>query len=296
MTGECPIGKLTVVGVGLIGGSCAAALRRAGAVKEVVGLGRSAGSIGKALELGVIDRAAADWADALGGADVVLLATPVGQMEAMFAALAPALDPHTVVTDAGSTKSDVIAAARARLGGRIGQFVPSHPIAGAEKSGVAAASAGLFDGKRVVMTPLAENPPGAIARVRALWRACGACVTEMDAGEHDRVFAAVSHLPHLLAFALVHALARRDNAGVLFGFAASGFRDFTRIAGSSPEMWRDICMANHEALLGELDRYVEELAEVRALIAARDAAGIEALFRRACGARNAWAASRAEQA
>jgi len=286
------IGKLVVVGVGLIGGSCAAALRRAGAVGEIVGLGRSSESIARALALGVIDRAATDWADALAGADLVLLSMPVGQTRAALDSAAPHLEAHTLVTDAGSTKGDVVAAARAALGRRIGRFVPAHPIAGAEKSGVDAASADLFRGKRVVVTPLAENAPGSVARVRAFWESCGARVTEMDPQEHDRVFAAVSHLPHVLAFCLVDALARRENAEVLFGFAASGFRDFTRIAASHPEMWRDICLANREALLAEIARYGSELDRLRELLAAGDGAALESLFRHAREARNAWAVAR----
>ncbi|OIP10690.1 MAG: prephenate dehydrogenase [Betaproteobacteria bacterium CG2_30_68_42] len=286
------IGKLVVVGVGLIGGSCAAALRRAGAVGEIVGLGRSSESIARALALGVIDRAATDWADALAGADLVLLSMPVGQTRAALDSAAPHLEAHTLVTDAGSTKGDVVAAARAALGRRIGRFVPAHPIAGAEKSGVDAASADLFRGKRVVVTPLAENAPGSVARVRAFWESCGARVTEMDPQEHDRVFAAVSHLPHVLAFCLVDALARRENAEMLFGFAASGFRDFTRIAASHPEMWRDICLANREALLAEIARYGSELDRLRELLAAGDGAALESLFRHAREARNAWAVAR----
>ena len=286
------IGKLVVVGVGLIGGSCAAALRRAGAVGEIVGLGRSSESIARALALGVIDRAATDWADALAGADLVLLSMPVGQTRAALDSAAPHLEAHTLVTDAGSTKGDVVAAARAALGRRIGRCVPAHPIAGAEKSGVDAASADLFRGKRVVVTPLAENAPGSVARVRAFWESCGARVTEMDPQEHDRVFAAVSHLPHVLAFCLVDALARRENAEMLFGFAASGFRDFTRIAASHPEMWRDICLANREALLAEIARYGSELDRLRELLAAGDGAALESLFRHAREARNAWAVAR----
>jgi len=286
------IGKLVVVGVGLIGGSCAAALRRAGAVGEIVGLGRSSESIARALALGVIDRAATDWADALAGADLVLLSMPVGQTRAALDSAAPHLEAHTLVTDAGSTKGDVVAAARAALGRRIGRFVPAHPIAGAEKSGVDAASADLFRGKRVVVTPLAENAPESVARVRAFWESCGARVTEMDPQEHDRVFAAVSHLPHVLAFCLVDALARRENAEMLFGFAASGFRDFTRIAASHPEMWRDICLANREALLAEIARYGSELDRLRELLAAGDGAALESLFRHAREARNAWAVAR----
>ena len=205
------IGKLVVCGVGLIGGSFALALRQAGQVGTVVGIGRSQKSLQQAADLKVIDAIARDWAEALEGADLVLLATPVGQMEPLMKALVPHLGPRTLVTDGGSTKRDVVAAARRQFGARVAQFVPSHPIAGAEKSGVAASAADLYRGRRVVMTPLPENAPGDVARVRAAWEACGASVAEMTADEHDRVFAAVSHLPHLLAFALVHELARRPS-------------------------------------------------------------------------------------
>ncbi len=280
--------KLVVCGVGLIGGSFAQALKSAGKVDEVVGLGRSRGPLEEACKLGVIDRIAAGWADALAGADLVLLATPVGQMEAVFTALAPHLGPGTVITDGGSTKSDVVAAARAGLGGKIGQFVPGHPIAGAEKSGVAAARPDLYVDKRVVLTSLAENSDADVAKVQAAWESCGAKVSRLAPEEHDRVFAAVSHLPHLLAFALVHDFAQRPNSDQLFGFAAGGFRDFTRIASSHPEMWRDICVANRHALLQELDAYLMELMRTRVLLAGADAAGLEQLFSTARARRDAW--------
>lgn len=283
------IGKLVVCGVGLIGGSFALALRCAGMVERVVGIGRSPASLARALELGVIDEAANDWAGALDRADFVLLAAPVGQMETVMAAMALHLGPDTVVSDAGSTKRDVIETIYRHLGGRLANVVPAHPIAGAEKSGVDAAFASLYQGKKVVLTPLPENAPEAVERVRAAWAACGAVIHQMSAAEHDRVFAAVSHLPHLLAFGLVHDLAGRANAEQLFSYAASGFRDFTRIAGSHPEMWRDICMANRQALLGELDQYLAELAYLRALLLAGDAARLERLFDEARRARNAWA-------
>jgi prephenate dehydrogenase len=283
------IGKLVVCGVGLIGGSFALALRRAGMVDRVVGMGRSQASLARAVELGVIDEAATDWAVALDGADLVLLAAPVGQMDPIMAAMAPHLGSDTVVTDAGSTKRDVIEALYRHLGGRLANVVPAHPIAGAEKSGVDAAFASLYEGKKVVVTPLPENAPAAIERVRAAWAACGAVIHQMSPAEHDRVFAAVSHLPHLLAFGLVHDLAGRANAEQLFSYAASGFRDFTRIAGSHPEMWRDICIANRQALLGELDQYLAELAYLRALLLAGDATRLEHLFDEARRARNAWA-------
>ena len=282
------LGKVVVVGVGLIGGSFAMALKAVGAVKEVVGLGRSRQPLEGALRLGVIDRIAEGWADALKGADLVLLGTPVGQMAQLLTAMAPHLEPGTLVTDGGSTKSDVAAAARKGLGGKLGQFVPGHPIAGAEKSGVVAAKADLYRGKRVVLTPLAENRAADVARVRAAWEACDAKVSELTADEHDRVFAAVSHLPHLLAFALVHDLATRANSDQLFGFAAGGFRDFTRIASSHPEMWRDICLANRQALLQELDAYMAELLRTRVLLASADGDGLETLFATARARRDAW--------
>ena len=282
------IGKLVVCGVGLIGGSFALALRQAGRVGTVVGIGRSQKSLQQAADLKVVDAIARDWAHALEGADFVLLATPVGQMEPLMEALVPHLGPGTLVTDGGSTKRDVVAAARRQFGARVAQFVPSHPIAGAEKSGVAASAADLYRGRRVVMTPLPENAPGDVARVRAAWEACGASVAEMTADEHDRVFAAVSHLPHLLAFALVHELARRPDSEKLFGFAAGGFRDFTRIAGSHPEMWRDICIANRDALLTELAAYESELRDLRGALERGDAAALEQSFTLARAARQAW--------
>ncbi|NTV10275.1 MAG: prephenate dehydrogenase/arogenate dehydrogenase family protein [Zoogloea sp.] len=290
------IRKLVVCGVGLIGGSFALALRAAGQVERIVGVGRNPVSLQVALDRGVIDEAATDWAQALDGADFVLLATPVGQMDAIMAAMAPHLAPGTIVTDGGSTKRDVVEAIYRRLGRQLSHVVPAHPIAGAEKSGVEAAFATLYRDRKVVVTPLAENAPEAVARVREAWAACGAILYEMSPQEHDRVFAAVSHLPHLLAFGLVHDLAGRANAEQLFGLAASGFRDFTRIAGSHPEMWRDICMANRPALLAELDAYLSELALLRALLAAGDGARLEKLFGEARAARNAWAERAIQQA
>jgi len=283
--------KIVVCGVGLIGGSFARALREAGAVGQVVGVGRSPETLLAAVELGVIDSHTSDWKEALAGADLVLLATPVGQMEAILRAMLPHLEAQTLITDGGSTKQNVVEAARRALGSRVGQFVPGHPIAGGEKSGVAVSDANLYRSRRVVLTPMAENRPEAVERVRAAWRHCGALVTELSAEEHDRVFAAVSHLPHLLAYALVHDLTQRENRELLFGFAASGFRDFTRIANSSPEMWRDICLANQPALLSELDSYLSELLMVRNLLVSGDVQGLEAVFSHARNARTSWLAT-----
>ena len=288
------LNKVVICGVGLIGGSFALALKQAAAVGdasaacEIVGMGRSRATLDEALRRGVIDRAGGDWADALATADLVLLATPVGQMEALMHQLAPHLEPQTLVTDGGSTKQDVIAAARSALGSRVAQFVPGHPIAGAEKSGVAAAQADLYRGKRVILTPLPENAATAVAAVRQAWESCGAQVSQLAPEAHDRIFAAVSHLPHLLAFALVHDLAGRENADQLFSFAASGFRDFTRIASSHPEMWRDICIANRSALIKELDAYQAELLRTRVILASADGAALEAMFGTARTSRDAW--------
>jgi prephenate dehydrogenase len=292
-SGRPRIGKLVIVGVGLIGGSCALALRAAGAVDTVVGVGRSAANLDTARELGIIDRQArvdGPWTTELADADVVLLAAPVAQYPALLAAMANRFGPNAVLTDAGSTKQDVIAAARTALGREFTRFVPGHPIAGTEHSGAAAAFAALFRERSVVLTPVAETDPAATARVAALWEACGGRVRVLDPAVHDRVFAAVSHLPHLLAFALVDAFAARPDADEIFQFAASGFRDFTRIAASSPEMWRDIALANREALLTELAAFREQLDRVSALVAAGDGDALAALFARARAARRNWEA------
>jgi len=287
------IGKLVVCGVGLIGGSFALALRKKKKVSHVVGIGRSQESLERAQTLGVIDEIAPDWASALDGADFVLLAMPVGQTDAVMEAMAPHLRAPTIVTDAGSTKHDVMESIYRRFDTHLPRVIPAHPIAGNEKSGVQAATATLFRGKRAVVTPLPENDPAAVEQVRKAWEACGASVVEMPPQDHDRVFAAVSHLPHLLAFGLVHDLAGRANAELLFSHAASGFRDFTRIAASHPEMWRDICLANRQALLGELDQYLAELALIRSLLLSGNGPRLEQLFEEARQARTKWGEDRA---
>ncbi len=280
--------KVVIFGVGLIGGSFSLALRKAGAVSEVVGFGRSTATLEQARQLGILDRIGADVALEICDADIVLLATPVAQMSELFTRIAPHLGAHTLVTDGGSTKGDVVAAARAHLGNKLAQFIPAHPIAGAEKSGAAAALADLYQGKKVVLTPLSENAKESVARVRKAWELCGAVVSELTPQQHDEVFAAVSHLPHLLSFALVHDLAQRDNREQLLSFAASGFRDFTRIAASSPEMWRDISLANREALLHEVKRYADELYVVYQALENNDAAKLEEIFSLAREVRSAW--------
>ena len=282
------LNKVVIIGVGLIGGSFALGLKRAGIVGEVVGIGRHPEATARALELGIIDSVSTSYEDALRGADLVLLAAPVAQTGPILQALLPYLEEGTLVTDAGSTKCDVVAAAREALQDRVHQFVPGHPIAGSESNGPDAALAGLYQGKKVVLTALPENAAEAVERVAAAWRACGAIIHALSPEDHDRVFAAVSHLPHLLAYALVDDVAAKPHADLLFQYAASGFRDFTRIAGSSPEMWRDISLANRAALLTELDAYLAQLTSMRAMLAAADGAALEAVYTNAQRARCAW--------
>lgn len=280
--------KVVIVGVGLIGGSFALALKEARAAKTIVGVGRSEQVMARALELGIVDAVAQSPQEAMRGADLVLIAAPVAQTGPILASLLPYLEPHTIVTDAGSTKSDVVAAARAVLGERIAQFVPGHPIAGRESNGPDAAIAGLYRGKKTVITALPENPAESVECVAAAWRLCGAIIHRLTPEEHDKVFAAVSHLPHLLAYALVDDIAARPHVGLLFQYAASGFRDFTRIAGSSPEMWRDISLANRDALLVELDAYLAQLTRMREMLAASNGPALEAVYANAQRARREW--------
>ncbi|QUN29181.1 prephenate dehydrogenase/arogenate dehydrogenase family protein [Cupriavidus sp. KK10] len=284
--------RVVIVGVGLIGGSLALALKRAGVVGTVVGVGRSPASLQKALDLGVIDEAAT-LADAARGASVIVLCAPVAQNFALLHALEPHLQPGTIVTDAGSTKSDVIMAAKTALGDKVAQFVPAHPIAGRELNGVEAALPDLYVGKKAVLCPLQENSRADVAAVRAMWESAGAECHVMSAVQHDAVFAAVSHLPHVLSYALVAQVTNAEDAALKLGFAGGGFRDFTRIAASSPEMWRDICVANRDALLRELNTYQSVLAHLKAQIEKGDGDALERIFARASKTRLAWGAERA---
>jgi len=280
--------RVAIVGVGLIGGSFALALKAAKLCGHVVGVGRNPANLNTALERGAIDSIEPDAGLAARDADLLLVAAPVAQFREIFSGIGPHLKPGAVVTDAGSTKRDVVAAARAGLGARLDRFVPAHPIAGAEKSGAAAASAELFRDRRVVLTPLETSSAQAVEMAAAAWEACGARLSRMTPEEHDGVFAAVSHLPHVLAYALVSDIAGRPDAARLFGYAAGGFRDFTRIASSHPEMWRDICVANRDRILAEIASFSRELAKVGAMLEAGDAKSLEALFTEARDARQRW--------
>ena len=280
------INKLCIIGVGLIGGSLARALRAAGQVREIVGYGRRPNALQRAVELGVIDHAEVTLAAAVQGADIVVLAVPVGAMTGILAELGR-LSFDGIVTDAGSTKGNVVAAARTALGARFPYFIPGHPIAGTEQSGVEASQANLFRGRRVILTPASETNAQALGRVRALWEAAGAEVSEMSAEEHDHILAASSHLPHMLAYLLMDLLVRRDDHRTVFAASAGGLRDVTRIAASDPVMWRDICLANREALLVVLAQYRDEFGALMAAIERGDAKWLEDTFMRAKRARDA---------
>lgn len=280
--------RIAIFGVGLIGGSFALALKKAGAVQQVVGVGRSLASLQRAQELGIIDQIATSVEVAVRGADLILIAAPVAQTAAILTAIQPYLQAGTVVTDAGSTKADVVAAAQRIMGEKLAQFVPAHPIAGRELNGPEAALSELYVGKKVVITRLPENSVEDVNLVAYAWQQCGAIIHHLSPAEHDGVFASVSHLPHLLAYALVDDIARKPHAERLFQYAASGFRDFTRIAGSSPEMWRDISLANRDAMLQELDSYTVQLARLRAHLQASDGVAIEAIYANAQLARHNW--------
>lgn len=288
MARKTRIGKLVVIGVGLIGGSFAAALKQAGIVERVVGVGRTRRNLSAALRARIIDEIALDAGRAVRDADLVFIGTPVGQMASVMERIAPNLPVHAVITDGGSTKRDVIRHARRLLGAHFARFVPAHPIAGAEKSGASAASADLYRGRIVFLVPQPETAARALRLVRSVWERCGAHVMRLGAREHDDVFAAVSHLPHLVAFTLVSSLARRRNARELFGVAGAGLRDTVRIAGSSPEMWRDICLANRAALLTWIDRYISELMLARRAIQRGDGAALERIFESARASREKW--------
>ena len=289
------IKNLLLVGAGLIGGSLTLALKNAGVVQNVTGIGRRVEVMQHAVELGLIDRFVQpntpEYAAAVASADVIVLAMPVGQTQTVLRDLLPHLAPHTIITDAGSTKQSVYDDARAVLGERIHQFVLAHPIAGREVNGPQAALADLYVNKKIMVCPLpkpAHNTPEQITTVVAMWQATGGLVYEMDLQAHDAIFAAVSHVPHVLAYALMNHVADSNLSDDKFAMAGAGFRDFTRIAAASPEMWRDVCLNNREAILHDLDVYLAHVQQLRDKIAASDGDEILSEFTRASEKRLAW--------
>lgn len=285
---DFPFKKIAIIGVGLMGGSFAAALRLRQYPVEIVGFGRTPENLMDALEAGLIDRIGQSFASELPTVDLVLIGVPVRQIPVVLRDILPHLNTQTAIIDVGSTKGDVVRAAYDALGERAAQFIPCHPIAGTEKQGAKAAVATLYEQQKVVITPLAENTETMITDVTRAWQACGAVVYRMTAEEHDRFFAEVSHLPHVLSFALVHDIASRPDADQFFQYAAGGFRDFTRIAASSPEMWRDICLNNRQALLTALTEYEQTLAAFKTAISDSDSEMLTDLFEKASVARTKW--------
>lgn len=282
------IRRLAIIGVGLIGGSLARALRGSGAVDEVVGCGRSLTNLERARELGVVDRYSQDPRVAVAGADLIFVSVPLGSMRGIFEGIRGYVDQGAVITDGGSVKGSVVADARAVFGQVPSCLVPGHPIAGTERSGVDASFPELYRNRRVILTPLPETAPEALDRVERMWRSCGAEVSRMSVAHHDEVLAATSHLPHMLAFGLVDTLARMDETEEIFRYAAGGFRDFTRIASSSPVMWRDVCIANREALSAMLRRFSVELTDLAESIRRGDAERLLQIFERAKSARDRY--------
>jgi len=280
------IQRLAIIGVGLIGGSLAQALRKADAVVEVVGCGRGKPNLEKAVELGVIDRYTHDIGEAVDGADMVFVAVPLGAMKSTFQAMRGNLSPNAIVTDGGSVKASVVRDITEAFGELPSNFVPGHPIAGTERSGVEAAFPTLYQNRRIILTPLNSTNPDALAKVDAMWQLCGADVTHMEVEHHDEVLAATSHLPHMLAFSLVDVLAQMKENDEIFRYAAGGFRDFTRIASSSPVMWRDICLANREALGGMLEHFAAELTSLSEILREGDGDHLLEIFERAKAARD----------
>ncbi|ORE88279.1 Prephenate dehydrogenase [Oceanococcus atlanticus] len=280
--------QLSLIGIGLIGGSLAAGLRTVGQVERVTACARRQETLDTARYLQLIDDGSTDLASAIAGADMVVLAVPMGAYREVFSALKPIWPEHAVVTDAGSSKLSVIEDARAVFGHVPSNFVPGHPVAGTEKSGPAAAIADLFRHRRVILTPQDDTSAAALQAVRAMWESVGAQVHVMSAQHHDEVLALTSHLPHVIAYQLIETLARLDDQREIFSFAAGGLKDLTRIASSNPQMWTDIMMANDTAVLEGLDRYIEDLQALRELLAAGDAERVLAHFERAKNARDQW--------
>ncbi len=282
------IRRLTIIGVGLIGGSLARALRAAGAVDEIVGCGRGKENLEKAVELGVIDRYTHDVGEAVSGADMIFLAVPLGAMRETFAAMKGHLADDAVITDGGSAKFSVVDDCRAVFGEVLPNLVAGHPIAGTENSGVEASFPELYQNRRIILTPTAETNADALERVQAMWRACGGEITVMSVEHHDEVLAATSHLPHMLAFGLVDTLAQMKENDEIFRYAAGGFRDFTRIASSNPVMWRDVCVANRRALGEMMSHYLSEMQTLAQTIERGDGEQLLEIFTRAKQARDRY--------
>lgn len=288
------IDHLSIIGVGLIGGSLARALRKAKLVKRVTGCNRNEDTLKKAVELGVIDDYSLNINEAVAGADVVVIGTPLAATEKLLPQIAESLGPDAVLTDVGSVKGCVVNAARQAMGEKFPRFVPGHPIAGTEKSGVEASFAELFIDHRVILTPVKETGDKALKLITEMWKAVGADVINLDVQHHDEVLAATSHLPHMLSYALVDCLAGMQERDEIFKYAAGGFADFTRIASSSPDMWHDICFSNRDALLKTLELFSEHINQIKGAIEKSDSEQLLGIFKCAKQARDKFTRTRSQ--
>ncbi|MGH8477743.1 MAG: prephenate dehydrogenase [Methylococcales bacterium] len=277
--------RLCILGVGLIGGSVAKGSREQGLCREIIGVDRDRNNLRMARELGVIDSAVEEFRDAQGTFDLVVLATPVGSFDELFEQLKPNWSAATIYTDVGSTKENVIGAASSVFGRIPSNFVPGHPIAGSEQCGVLAARCDLYRNKRVILTPLAETDRQATGFVEEFWRKLGAKVSLMEPAHHDDIFAATSHLPHIVAFSLVDMLGRKDEKDEILQYAAGGFKDFTRIASSDPKMWLDICLANRSRMMRLIEEFRQELTLINEILENQEADKLFDIFRSANHAR-----------
>jgi prephenate dehydrogenase len=280
--------QLGIIGCGLMGSSFALAMKRAGLVKRIVGYSKSPSTTARALQLGVIDVEAASALQAVSGSEIVLIAVPVAAIEGTFKAIKHMITPDMLIMDVGSTKSDVVDAAQRLLGSLVGTFVPAHPIAGKEVSGVENADVNLYSGRQVILTPIGRTLTEQLSRAQSIWTALGCKIKSMSPEAHDAAFAAVSHLPHLLAFAMMNSIKSQDQAEDFLSLAGPGFRDFTRIAASDPEMWHDIFMANRVQMTLQIDQFKQTLDLLASMIAHNDSRSLEASLTVASTARKTW--------
>ncbi|MEY2928778.1 MAG: hypothetical protein RL191_55 [Pseudomonadota bacterium] len=280
--------KILIFGVGLIGGSIALSAKKSGFASDIVGVGRNQDNLNDAIKLKLIDRTSQDLKKDISEAHIIIIATPVAQFPVILKLIQPHLSSHTIITDVGSTKTDVIESAKQILGPQYSQFIGGHPIAGSEKHGATAAHIDLFKNKNVILTADQDTSFEAKQKIEMLWKNAGAIVSNMSHNDHDKIFSTISHLPHLLAFSLVDMITHRKNANELLKFAASGFKDFTRIAASSPEMWKDITLANKKFILEDIQLFENQIKLLKEAIEQEDTKKILALFENASKTRNEW--------
>lgn len=280
--------KILIFGVGLIGGSIALSAKKSGFASDIVGVSRNQDNLNDAIKLKLIDRTSQDLRKDISEAHIIVIATPVAQFPIILKLIQPHLSSHTIITDVGSTKTDVIESAKQILGPQYSQFIGGHPIAGSEKHGATAAHIDLFKNKNVILTADQDTSFEAKQKIEMLWKNAGAIVSNMSHNDHDKIFSTISHLPHLLAFSLVDMITHRKNANELLKFAASGFKDFTRIAASSPEMWKDITLANKKFILEDIQLFENQIKLLKEAIEHEDAKKILALFENASKTRNEW--------